>query len=222
MLQVISLDSESWTLIQHLTGKRLGQIYQGPWVPASVSPQGSELEVYSRRGFEGKKLTQVHYLCIFIFLCPTDTPLGPRNISSVCPGCTMMWLKPMYRPGQQKRRQTVRQEPKRSSKDVDILSQGRHEPPPQAGAHQRTQENQNLWSHASKHLRPVCRGLKFSQPGSWPLRNRSASCGIQTLMKLGILSPESSAFHFAHGDWTRGFLHAGYTLLLNYIPDPGL
>lgn len=117
----------------------------------------------------------------------------------------MMWLKPMYRPGQQKRRQTVRQDPNRSRKDVDILSQGRHEPPPQAGAHQRTQENQNLWSHASKQLRPVCRGLKISQPGSWPLHNRSASCGIQALKKLGILSPESSAFHFAHGNWTRGF-----------------
>ena len=29
------------------------------------TPQGSELDVYSRQGTEGKKLTQVHYLCMF-------------------------------------------------------------------------------------------------------------------------------------------------------------
>lgn len=40
-------------------------LYQGPWVPVSIPPQRFELDVYGRRGYESKKLIQVHYLCIF-------------------------------------------------------------------------------------------------------------------------------------------------------------
>ena len=39
---------------------------QGPWVPSSVPLQGSELNVYVRQEFEGKKVTQICYLCILL------------------------------------------------------------------------------------------------------------------------------------------------------------
>lgn len=113
----------------------------------------------------------------------------------------------------------MRQDPNRSWKDVDILSLGRQKPTPQAGALQRTQENQNLWSHASKQLHPVCQGLKFPQPGSWPLRKKSALSG--SFDEAGYLKSWAFSLPFCTLGLTLAFYMPGahYCLTISQLQN---
>lgn len=43
--------------------------YQGLELHPQYPPQGSESDVCGRRGFQAKKLTQVHYFCMFFIFC---------------------------------------------------------------------------------------------------------------------------------------------------------